>query len=198
MGADTYQARLGNGWPLEVKPGDFIDVPGPNQRCDIAVRTVVQDQVSAWSNPLVTVTRPPAPDAPARAPFDLSAFGIVLEWRYKHVFRGHRETQLQLHRTPEGSVDGIIVSAVEKQGRFVDMTYPMNVDKLYHLVAVVPRGAVPDDLLAGPNSSFASPATKARGPHSAIPPGRIERSLSIERRKGQVMLTVYGYPSLRG
>lgn len=198
IGADVYQVKLSDESLVKVQPGDFVIAPGPNRRCDIAVRAIMQGQASAWSKALVTVTRPPVPAAPARAPFDLSAFGIVLAWRYDHAFPGHQQTQLQLYRTWEGSAKEVIADALERSGRYVDTTYPASVEKLYRLIAVTARAAVPDDLLGGPNPSLVGPATRARGPHSAIPPGRIEHSLSRERSHGQAILTMYGYPSLRG
>ena len=197
-GADTYQARLNSGLPVEVQPGNLVAAPGPNQRCDIEVRTIIQDQVSVWSEPLITVTRPPVPEEPVRAPFDLSSFGIVIDWRYDYVFPGYRQTLLQLYRTQEGSADELIADELARQGRYVDTTYPANVEKLYRLVAVTTRDAVPDDLLTAPNPSFVGTATTARGPHSALLPGRIERTLSRERGQGRVILTMYGYPNLRG
>ena len=198
IGADTYQVKISEGSLDIVQPGDFVIAPGPNRLCDIAVRSIMQGRASSWSKPLVTVTRPPVPAAPARAPFDLSAFGVVLDWRYDHAFPGYHQTQLQLYRTWEGSVEEVIANALGRQGRYVDTTYPANVEKLYRLVAVTARSAVPNDLLVGPNPSLAGPATRARGPHSAIPPGRIESSLSRERGEGRAILTMYGYPSLRG
>ena len=195
-GTECFEGRLNGGRPFEILPGDRVPAPGANLRCEIDVRAVLGDSSSAWSQPLLSVTRPPVPDAPVRAPFDLSNFGIVLDWSYEYAFEGDQKTHLELYRTV-GSRNELIGDKLGRDGRYIDTTYPANDGKEYSLVAVTVREAVPEDLLGSANRSLGSAATIAHGPHSAIPPGHVERSLLRARGQSQAMLILYGYPQLR-
>lgn len=177
-GADGYEARVNGGVPMAAASGDWLLVTAPNSRQDIEVRATAQNEPpSPWSHPLSLVSRPPAPAAPVRRPYDLNGWGIVVDWDLSDTFPGSSVSLTTLWRQQDADPSTILLMSAPRTGSHVDSDYRRDAVKRYRLQTVVPRAHVPDDLLQGPNESVLGSELTAVHPYSiaaALTPARLE------------------------
>ncbi len=158
QGAVTYDLKV-NDTPEIVGITPTFELRGPdikpNEKYTLKVRSR-DDQnggVSFWSSFFVTVTRPPRPKAPKVDIDALGGAGVVVSWNESTQFHGGNKAFIKLHGLPDTGNDP---SGADRplSGSFDDYTCAYGVIRRYHLQVVVPRYAVPDDILGAENKSF--------------------------------------------
>ena len=177
-GAATYNLRVDGVESTDSLTPPFTLSAAPsgsplalNREYRVAVRAR-DDAVggtSDWSPEVAFVTRPPTPGSPLRVAFDLFLYGLVLQWDVSSLFDGGAQSYVLLWRDTRGAgrdllLDGSAEPGGHRTGRFVDLRYTPEVAKRYFLQFVVPRAAVPDDLLGADNVSFEGPAIELYRP----------------------------------
>lgn len=168
-------------WPVSIQPGSWID----SLDCNSAYTLQVKARASGFddsnlSTAYFTVTRPPTPSAPARLPFDLQGWGIVMQWAEPDGWKDSLAASVRLLRRDDYGSSVLLVERIGLSGRFVDTGYPFGVTKEYSLQVVTPSS------LLGLNESMIGLPTPAIGSlglvaTSALPP-RIEAAKNASER----------------
>jgi hypothetical protein len=164
-GVVGYEIMVDGGTPTSAQSGDQIGPFDPNTLHEAAIRALDSTGGStSWSDSFANVTRPPTPPLPERLPIDLSVWAIVLRWSVQQNFPGGDQAQIELYRSLESDPYTVLARLSLEEKLFVDDTDPEMRPKQYALVTLVPRAAVPSDILKDDNRSFLGPPTEARYP----------------------------------
>lgn len=190
--ATSYDLVInGASWSTPVKPGSWVGPLDPNTAYILAVRARADGfEESELSVPLIVATRPPTPISLRRLPFDLYGWGIVLEWSEPTTWNDASRASVTVKRGDGGAPAIPIVKSSGLSGRYIDLRYPPNIDKLYDLVIIAPSPLDGSD-----NQSQPGLALHAKGPIQITTLGTVNRPLeSTQQANDKHLRRLIGLP----